>query len=99
MEFLYRYLEFRNGGHHIDARDADGTGRKLYLNYNAKQNVVFGNISANSTTYVNGNLHVRENTGTRPSAGPGTGPGLPGAPPGPGPVLENPARPGQPVLC
>ena len=62
------FLEFRNGGHHLDAFNADGTGRGLYLNFYAKSDIQLGSWTNNSTTHINGNLNITENNGTIPSA-------------------------------
>jgi len=62
------YLSFENGGHHIDAiNTANGLGRDLFLNFYAQKNIYLGSWINNSTTFVNGNLNITENTGTAPT--------------------------------
>lgn len=63
-------FEFRNGGHHIDAFNpgSAGTGRDMYINYYAQAGVFLGSDLSNSTTTVNGNLHIIETNGTAPTA-------------------------------
>ena len=70
--FNTSYLEFRNGGHCLDSKNADGTGRDLYLNFYAKKNIVLGSHVNNSTTIVNGNLNITEAIGTAPTAAGGS---------------------------
>ena len=62
------YLSFQNGGHHLDAMFANGTGRDLFLNFYAQSDIQLGSWTNNSTTHVNGNLNIRETNGTIPSA-------------------------------
>ena len=61
------YLEFRNGGHHLDAMFANGTGRALFLNFYAQSDIHLGSWINNSTTHVNGNLNITEVNGTLPT--------------------------------
>ena len=71
QNFNSSYLEFRNGGHHIDSFFTNGTGRPLYINYYSESNIILGSALNNSTTTVNGNLHIIETSGT--VAGPQAG--------------------------
>ena len=54
------YLSFQNGGHHLDAMNANGTGRTLFLIFYAQSDVVLGSWDNNSTTCVNGKLDLTE---------------------------------------
>jgi len=72
QNFNNSYLGFSNGGHHIDARNADGTGRILYINFFAREDIILGSYINNSNTTVNGRLNITENTGTAPTAAGGS---------------------------
>jgi hypothetical protein len=52
----------------LDAFNTNGTGRSLYLNFYAESDIVLGSTITNSTTTINGNLNISENTGTVASA-------------------------------
>ena len=72
QDFNLSYLEFGKGGHHIDAMNADGTGRPLSINFFSRENIILGSHVNNSTTIVNGKLDLTETTGTLPSASGGS---------------------------
>lgn len=66
------HLYFQNGGHHIDVRNANGTGRTMYLNYYSNANVVLGGGNLSTTTTNRGNLLITEGTGTARSSSGGS---------------------------
>ena len=72
QDWTKSFLEFRDGGNHLDARNPDGTGRDLFLNLYAEKDIYLGSPDINSTTYVNGNLNITENNGTPHSASGGS---------------------------
>jgi len=62
QNFSTSYLEFRNGGHHIDSFHGNGSGgRVLYLNYYANSNVNIGGQYNLTTTNIFGNLTCNRN--------------------------------------
>ena len=68
QDWTKSFLEFSDGGNHLDARNPDGTGRDLFLNLYAEKDIYLGSPDNNSTTYVKGNLNITEINGTPPSA-------------------------------
>tara|TARA_R110001592_G_scaffold360684_1_gene669525 strand:- start:371 stop:3601 length:3231 start_codon:yes stop_codon:yes gene_type:complete len=68
QNFNSSYLEFRNGGHHLDAFSSNGDGRSLILNQYSESDIILGSQLNNSTTKINGKLEIVETIGTSPSA-------------------------------
>jgi hypothetical protein len=50
------YCNWQNGGHHIDARNSNGTGRVFYINYYSNQAVILKQTSYGSDERIKENI-------------------------------------------